>query len=169
VFTPECDVNAGAVPIVWLEGVQADDGAGWLAGLVRTKVDDRDWRARVGDAALSALALHPGDVSLRQLLALAREDSRSDVRGRALTALAQRAGQLPATAIVNAIDRDPEVEVKKTAVRALSQLPKDEGVPLLIQVARTNRTPEVRREAMLRLGQSNDPRAVRFFEQLLAP
>jgi len=46
-------------------------------------------------------------------------------------------------------------------------LPKDEGVPMLIQVARTNRNPEVRKQAMFWLGQSKDPRAVKFFEDIL--
>ena len=57
--------------------------------------------------------------------------------------------------------------MKKRAVFALSQLPKDDGVPLLIQVSRTNPNPAVRRQAMFWLGQSRDPRAVRFFEEIL--
>ncbi len=57
--------------------------------------------------------------------------------------------------------------MKKKAVFALSQLPKDEGVPKLMDVARTNRNPEVRKQAMFWLGQSNDPRAVKFFEEIL--
>jgi HEAT repeat protein len=59
--------------------------------------------------------------------------------------------------------------VKRRAVFALSQLPKDEGVPMLIEIARSNRNPEVRRQAMFWLGQSHDPRAVAFFEQVLEP
>ena len=50
---------------------------------------------------------------------------------------------------------------------ALSQLPKDQGVPKLIHVARTNRNKEVRKDAMFWLGQSNDPRALAFFEEVL--
>ena len=51
---------------------------------------------------------------------------------------------------------------------ALSQMPKEDGVPKLIQVAQTNRNPEVRKQAMFWLGQSNDPRALEFFEKVLA-
>ena len=51
---------------------------------------------------------------------------------------------------------------------ALSQLPKEEGVPMLIQVAKTNRNPEVRKQAMFWLGQSDDPRALAFFQEVLA-
>jgi hypothetical protein len=34
-------------------------------------------------------------------------------------------------------------------------------------VAQTNRNPEVRKQAMFWLGQSNDPRALQFFEKVL--
>ena len=81
--------------------------------------------------------------------------------------LSQKAGQNAATAIADAIENDPETDVKKKAVFALSQLPKDQGVPKLIAVARKNRNKEVRKDAMFWLGQSNDPRALAFFEELL--
>ena len=68
--------------------------------------------------------------------------------------------------ITGAIDNDPEIEVKK-AVFALSQLPADEGVPILIDIARAHRNPEVRKQAMFWLGQSKDPRATKFFEDVL--
>jgi hypothetical protein len=38
---------------------------------------------------------------------------------------------------------------------------------MLIDVARNNKNPEVRKQAMFWLGQSHDPRAVQFFEQVL--
>ena len=69
--------------------------------------------------------------------------------------------------IAGAIDNDPDTEVKKKAVFALSQMPKEEAVPKLMEVARTNRNPEVRKQAMYWLGQSHDPRAVKFFEEIL--
>jgi HEAT repeat protein len=65
------------------------------------------------------------------------------------------------------VDVDPEIGVRKKAVFALSQLPKDEGVPLLIGVARSHRSAEVRKQAMFWLGQSGDARALAFFEELL--
>jgi HEAT repeat protein len=81
--------------------------------------------------------------------------------------VAQRAGQEAAATISSAIDSDPDTQVKRKAVFALSQLPEDQGVPLLIQVARTHANREVRKQAMFWLGQSNDPRALSFFEDVL--
>ena len=49
----------------------------------------------------------------------------------------------------------------------LTQMPRNEGVPLLIEVARTNRNPEVRKQAIFWLGQSKDPRALDFIEKIL--
>jgi HEAT repeat protein len=82
--------------------------------------------------------------------------------------LAQRAGKKAEATITEAIENDPETDVKKRAVFALSQLPKDEGVPLLIQVAKTNTNGVVRKQAMFWLGQSHDPRALAFFEEVLS-
>jgi HEAT repeat protein len=101
------------------------------------------------------------------LVRLAREAPESKVRGEALFWLSQRAGARAAAAITDAIENDPETDVKKRAVFALSQLPADEGVPKLIDVARHNRNPAVRKQAMFWLGQSNDPRALKFFEEVL--
>ena len=62
---------------------------------------------------------------------------------------------------------DPDSELKKQAVFALSQQRRSESVSTLIEVARTNRDPDVRRTALFWLGQSNDPRAVSGFEEIL--
>ena len=40
--------------------------------------------------------------------------------------------------------------------------------PKLIEVAQNNRNPAVRKQAMFWLGQSNDPRALAFFEKVLS-
>ena len=65
------------------------------------------------------------------------------------------------------VDNSVDREVREQAVFALSQRPRDEGVPALIAVARTNRDPEIRRKALFWLGQSHDPRAIDLFEELL--
>jgi HEAT repeat protein len=52
-------------------------------------------------------------------------------------------------------------------VFALSQRPQEEGVPVLIRIARTNPHGEIRKSAIFWLGQSEDPRALALFEELL--
>ncbi len=121
----------------------------------------------VREHVIFALSQSKRPGAIATMIDAARNDRSSRVRGQALFWLAQRAGARAAGVITDAIENDPETEVKKKAVFALSQLPKDEGVPRLIQVARSNRNPAVRKQAVFWLGQSNDPRALAFFEEVL--
>jgi len=105
--------------------------------------------------------------ALDEMIRMAHDDTSSHVRGQALFWLAQKAGKKAVGTITGAIENDPDTDVKKKAVFALSQLPKDEGVPKLIDVAQNNRNPAVRKQAMFWLGQSNDSRALQFFEKVL--
>jgi HEAT repeat protein len=114
-----------------------------------------------------ALSVSHESGAVEEMIRIAHDDTSSHVRGQALFWLAQKAGKKATSTISGAIENDPDTDVKKKAVFALSQLPKDEGVPKLIEVAQTNRNPEVRKQAMFWLGQSNDPRALQFFEKVL--
>lgn len=165
-FSPDCALDAGGTTLHWLEGVRPAESVRFLAGFLEDKGGSRATQ-KLADQALSALAFHaePGAIDL--LIDRARRGETSRVRGQALFWLAQRAGDRAVQAIARALEDDPETEVKKKAVFALSQLPKDEGVPLLIQTARTNRNPAVRKQAFFWLGQSKDPRALAFFEEVL--
>ena len=165
--TPDCEIDAGGLPVTWFDNVKADDSAAWLASVIKSAGLSNERQNAVVRPALGALAMNEGNVASRSLIELARDHQVAKVRSEALFWLAQRAGQQATATIAEAIDRDPDTEVKKRAVFALSQLPKDEGVPKLIDVARTNRNAVVRQQAMFWLGQSNDPRALKFFEDVL--
>src|SRR5437667_6093701 len=102
------------------------------------------------------------------MIRMAHDDSSSRVRGQARFWVAQNDEKKEVGTITGAIENDPDTDVKKKAVFALSQLPKDEGVPKLIEVAQNNHNPTVRKQAMFWLGQSNDPRALAFFEKVLS-
>ena len=108
-----------------------------------------------------------GDAGLDTLIDLARHDASSPVRSQALFWLGQKAGQRATSVLTRALDDDPDRDVRVKAVFALSQLPREQGIPKLIEVARGHRDPEVRKQAMFWLGQSGDPRAVAFFEEVL--
>jgi hypothetical protein len=168
-FSAGCVLDAGGLPVVWLADVRPAESVKLLRSLLSSGLSGGKLGKRVDEPALAALAFHAEPSALEALIGLARQDASAHVRGQALFWLAQRAGSKVAGVITRAIDDDPETEVKKRAVFALSQLPRDEGVPLLIDTARRNRNPAVRKQAMFWLGQSNDPRALSFFEEVLKP
>jgi hypothetical protein len=103
------------------------------------------------------------------LLQLARSTRLPEERRRtAIFWLGQAAGAAVAGALDSiADDESSGREIRKHAVFALSQRSPDEAVPALIRIARTNQDPELRRTALFWLGQSEDPRALDLFEQIL--
>ena len=147
----------------WLGAARGKSGE-----LLLQKMAKSDPSPEVRSQVAFALSVCHEPEALNEMIRMAKEDESTHVRGQALFWLAQKAGQKAMGAITGAIENDPDTEVKKKAVFALSQMPKDEGVPKLIEVAKTNRNPEVRKQAMFWLGQSNDPRALDFFEQVLS-
>jgi HEAT repeat protein len=146
----------------WMGIVRGRAGYEALRRLLR-----EDTNEKFREHAVFALSRSPEPEAVPALIQTARGDASAHVRSQALFWLANKAGRRAAEAIAAAVDQDPETQVKKKAVFALHQLPKDEGIPLLIQVARNNRNPVVRKEAMFWLGQSNDGRALAFFEEIL--
>lgn len=162
VFSLSCPLDAGGLPFVWISGVPTSASVSYLQRLV-----SGDDTRRVTDGAIFAISQHGGNEALDALIRMAKADPMPHVRSQALFWLAQRAGQRASAAITDAIENDPDTDVKKRAVFALSQLPKDEGVPKLIEVARTQRNREVRKQAFFWLGQSRDPRALTFIEDVL--
>ena len=65
------------------------------------------------------------------------------------------------------MDDDPDKGVRDIAVFAVSQLPDDQSIPMLTDLLKTNRNPDVRKKAAFWLGQKNDPRALAAIEEIL--
>ncbi|MDQ3136347.1 MAG: hypothetical protein M3Q93_02035, partial [Gemmatimonadota bacterium] len=103
------------------------------------------------------------------LLRLARRpDLPLDTRRQAVFWLGQAAGEAATRGLDSlAGDRSGELELRKHAVFALSQRPPVEGVPALVRIARANPHAELRKTALFWLGQSEDPRALALFEEIL--
>ena len=143
-------------------------GAHGVATLKRMLASDPSTDVR--DRVVVALSQSKDPAGIPLVIDAARNDKDAHVRGQALFWLAQRAAsQISKDAIQNALANDPDASVRERAVTALSQMPNGEGVPLLIELAKTHRDPAVRKRAMTQLGQSKDPRALDFFAQVLKP
>jgi hypothetical protein len=149
--------------IFWLGAAR-----GARAVVILKNILAQDSAERIRDKAVFALSINKQPEALPSLIHTAKSDPSPHVRSQALFWLSQKAGKESASTIVDAIQNDPDTGVKKRAVFALSQLPKDEAVPKLIGIAQNQRNPEVRKQAFFWLGQSNDPRALAFVEQVLS-
>jgi hypothetical protein len=142
--------------------VSAPEAAGVLLDLAVPAGED-------GEQLLAAATMADSAVVWPTLLELARNPrATEDTRRQAVFWLGQAAG-VQATRGLDSIVRDGggELEVRKQAVFALSQRPRDESVPALIRVVHTSRDREIVRTALFWLGQSDDPRALALFEDIL--
>ncbi len=124
---------------------------------------------RAAKEAIFPLVLIDIEEVWRPLLAVAR-DARAPrgARKNALFWVGQEAAAAATVGLADvAWDEEEDQDVRDAAVFALSQRPADEGVPILMELARDADQAETRRKAMFWLAQSGDERVVRFFEEIL--
>jgi hypothetical protein len=114
-----------------------------------------------------AVYLFAGPAAVADLIVLARRDPDTEIRKDAIFWLGQKASAAAVAALGEVIASPEALEIKKAAVFALSQLPEETGTPMLLRIARQNPQPRLRKEAIFWLGQSGDPRALDFFEEIL--
>jgi hypothetical protein len=143
--------------------VSGKDASSYLLGLAA-----RD-ESRAAEKAIFPAMLADSVTLWPDLLRLARNTQLSrKVRRGAVFWVGQAAGAAATRGLTDLVDDgDADHEVREQAVFALSQRPHDEGVPALIRIARENRDPDLRRKAIFWLGQTDDPRALSLFEELL--
>jgi hypothetical protein len=186
-YDVECDSGPGRVVIDRAQGRTTDVrlyiGGRWRSSSAATDLGALGAReasellldiVRRADGKAGERAIHPLilidsiDVS-RELIAVARDTQRpTSTRKQAVFWMSQAAEERATAGLKElvgeaALDRD----VREQAIFALSQRPKEEGVPALINIVKTNRDPELRRKALFWLGQSGDPRALDLIEELL--
>ena len=149
--------------LVDLGTVPAREAADYLLSIAQSE------KGSMGEKAVFPATIADSANIWPALIKIARNpDLPRSTRTQSVFWLGQAAGDA-ATANLNSLVLDNSVdrEVREQAVFALSQRPREEGIPALISVARTNKDPEIRKKALFWLGQSNDPRALDLFEELL--
>jgi hypothetical protein len=144
--------------------VPAQAAADYLLGIAGA-IDGDHGRDAVFPATLADSA-----VVWPRLIALARnERAARGARRQAVFWLGQAAGEAATRGLDSIVYQDTmDRSLREQAVFALSQRPKEEGVPILIRIARTHPDHAIRKKALFWLGQSEDPRALALFQELLA-
>jgi len=118
--------------------------------------------------AVFALTLTDRREAVEELIRIAKFDPDLEVRKKAVFWLGQKASKESVGTLKEVVDKpDEDLEVKESAVFAISQLPKDKAVPMLMAIARENKSPAVRKKAIFWLGQTGDEQALKLFEEIL--
>ncbi len=159
----DSDSEARRRAATWLAQMRGAHGFATLRTAIGTEKDPATRRSFVTSLGQTR---QPGTADA--LLALAQNDADARVRAEAIYWYPQRAGMAGVSAVMAVIDKDQDDNVKKRAVSSLGRLPGNQAVPTLIELAKAPKTTTVvRKEAVTVLGQSKDPRAIAFLEQLL--
>jgi HEAT repeat protein len=143
--------------------VPAREIANYLLSVAQTE------RGSMGEKAILPVTLIDSADVWPSLIKLARNDNLPrSTRTQSVFWVGQAAGEAATRGLSDiVVDNGVDREVREQAVFALSQRPREEGIPALIAIAKSNKDPEIRKKAMFWLGQSGDPRALDLFEQIL--
>ncbi len=145
-----------------LSCVPATDAAAYLLSIAARA------EGSAGEDALLPAALADSATIWPALLAITRDSSRPrTTREGAMFWLARAAAEATGVPVDQRTEDEGDESVRSHAVFALSQLSDNAGVPALIDVARSHRSPRIRGKAIFWLGESGDPRAIALFEELL--
>jgi len=142
--------------------VPPDEAARYFLGL------SRELSGRNSNEAMSAAVFaDAGDIS-PELGRLVRDrDVGPETRKQALFWFGQ--GDAPTKSLVQLYDNLDARSLREHFAFVVSQRHDNEAIDKLIDLARTDRDAEVRKQAMFWLGQTKDPRAIKFFHDVLVP
>ena len=159
-FTPDCDIDATDMPLVWLNDVKPDDSLAWLASLVTAASDTGEQRDRVAKTAIAAIALHNLPAADRILEGFVAPASPEWLRADTAFWLGNSRGDAGARLLARMIDTDPSDKVRDKATFGLSVSKSPPALTKLIATARDDKSTKVRSQALFWLAQKAGKEAI---------
>ena len=153
-LSPDCEIDAGGVPVHWLADVRPADSVALLATFDETN-------------AGMAIAMHADASADSALERLVNSAPRDNVRRRAAFWLGAARGRRGIDAVKDLLARPIDSAVRRQAVEGLASNRDPEAIDLLISIARQEKDASIRRQAVNALGRSRDPRSQAFLEEVL--
>jgi HEAT repeat protein len=150
-ISPYCEIDAGAVPVHWLNDVQPAQSV----ALLSTFATEREG---FSSSALHAIGMHAdgsADQALEKFLAANQPES---VRRRAISYVGRRPRGLDL--LKKAIAGDPDSRVREQAVSSLANSRQPEAVELLISIAKSDNDSRLRNQAVSGLGRKSGAKIV---------
>jgi len=152
-FTPDCDIDAAALPIVWMTDVKPEDSIAWLSSLVAAAPEAGDTHDRVGKTAVTAIALHDAPAADRALEGFVAPARPEWLRGDTAFWLGSTRGEAGARLLTRMIAQDPSDKVRDKVTFGLSVSKVPSALTTLIATARDDKSTKVRGQALFWLAQ----------------
>jgi hypothetical protein len=159
-FTPDCDIDAGGVRLVWLTGVAPDDSVAWLTTLVTASSDAGDRQERVAKPAIAAIALHNAAAADRALASFTAATRPEWMRSDTAFWLGSARGDSGAPELARMVAQDPSDKVREKAIFGLSISKSPAALTTLIAAAKDDKSAHVRGQALFWLAHKAGQQAV---------
>ena len=152
-FTPECDLDAGGLPLIWLTGVSAPESVRFLMSIAKSDTGTTRDEVRIADAATAAIALHADPAADQALEELAAPNQPEKLRRQAIFWLGNSRGRRGFEVISRILREDPSDKIREHAVFALTESKEPEALSTVVAVAHNDASPRVRGQALFWLAQ----------------
>ena len=152
-FTPDCDLDATGMPLVWLTDVKPDDSVAWLSSLVAASPVSGENHDRVGKTAVTAIALHNAPAADRALERFVAPASPEWLRSDTAFWLGSTRGDAGERLLARMMAQDPSDKVRDRVAFGLSVSPVPAALTTLVAAARDDQSTKVRSQALFWLAQ----------------
>ena len=159
-FTPDCDIDAAGMPLVWLNDVKPDDSVAWLTTLVTGASETGETHERVAKPALAAIAMHNVPAADRALESFVAPNRAEWLRADTTFWLGNSRGEAGARLLTRIITQDPSEKVRDKATFGLSVSKQPSALKALIDAARGDSSTRVRGQALFWLAHKAGQQAV---------
>ena len=159
--TTDPDIELKLVALDALMGMDAEKAFPILEKMVR-----EEKRLELREKALFVLSQSDEAKIVPILADIAAKDSEAEMRRKAIFWLGQRDDEASLTALLKIYDTT-EAKLKDNLLMAFAQSDNPKAKAKVFEIARTDKDPETRSKAIFWLGQTGDPAALKFFEEIL--
>jgi hypothetical protein len=152
-LAPDCDIDAGGVPVHWLTDVRPADSVALLVTLAAGPESG-------ADSALSAIGRHADPAAEAALERFAAPTQPESVRRRAVSWLPATQGSRGFETLKQILANDLSDRVRERAMQTLATSRQPEAIGLVSTAARDDRSPKVRGQALVLLAEYTGMKAV---------
>jgi hypothetical protein len=136
-LSPDCEIDAGNLPVHWLNDVKPAESVAMLNTFAAQ-------RERYQDSAMNAIAMHSDPAADAALLHFLATDQPESIRLRVVSWFGPSRGRKGMEVLKNLIANDPNERVRERAISTLSGSKEPEATELLITYAEKDPNPRMR-------------------------
>src|SRR5450432_1393318 len=159
-LSPNCEIDAGDVPVHWLTDVQPAESI----ALLNTYVPQHEMDS---NGAITAIAMHAGAAADAALERFVAPDKPEWLRQRTASLLGSARGRHGMEILKNLIANDASERVRERAISGLAGSRETDAVDLLISIARTDTNPRLRSQAISSLNRKSGSKVIAVFKEAI--